>query len=105
MREGRERVKKGNNPCMHIRLCVNAYRHRYLGVHVCLGMPTCVHVFCTHICYMESVCTCVCLYSLEYQSLFRSSNPNYSFDVDQNFHDIELLSGVLTKSCYISIHI
>lgn len=50
LREGRGRVKKENNPCIHVCLCVNASRHRYLGVHVCLCMLTHVHVFCTHIC-------------------------------------------------------
>lgn len=49
-REGRERIKKGNNPRTHV------YRHMNLYVHVCLCMFTHVHAICIH------VCLCVHIY-------------------------------------------
>lgn len=81
--EGRERVKKGNNPSMHVRLYVNAYRHRYLGVRVCLGMLTCVHVFCTHICLSVLVygrCVYLCMHTLTWISVsFQVKQPKLLF--------------------------
>lgn len=48
-------MKKGNNQCMHVCLCVHASRHRYLGAHMCLYMLTHVYVFCTPM--FECACT------------------------------------------------
>lgn len=66
-REGRERVKKGNNPRTHV------YRHMNLYVRVCLCMLTYVHAICIHVClcvhiYIQAhafMCTDVLVYAFK----------------------------------------
>lgn len=55
-REGRERVKKGNNPRTHV------YRHMNLYVRVCLCMLTYVHAICIHVCLCVHIYTGTCIY-------------------------------------------
>lgn len=54
-REGRERVKKGNNPS------ARGYRHMNLYVHVCLYMLTHGHTVCIH--------TCLCVHTYRHMHL------------------------------------
>lgn len=113
LREGRERVKKGNNQsthvCRHMNLyvhvclrmlthvhavCIHAcfceYRRMHLCVQLCLCMLLHVHVFCMHTClyvlvYKGWVCTYLCIHTLSQASvLFQVSNPNCPYNVDQD---------------------